>query len=150
MSVETQVARLESLLERIQANRRPLPTASAAPEAVASAPAAAPAEPSAEAEAPAPRVSPTPMEQALEVELDQRHEEDEPEVEITVEEEEAPQEGIPTAPVGTRAPAGETGPQPVDIAPPAQASEPVARVVTRPQPRTFGELMARTLALRPR
>ena len=47
---------------------------------------------------------------------------------------------------GTRSP---SRPDIVEI-PAAKASEPVARIAKRPAPKTFGELLRRTLALRPK
>lgn len=173
MSVEGQVAKLESLLERIQQNRHPRPPVGEAPSAFAR-------EEAATGEVPVRAPQPTPMEQALKVELEHR---DEPEVEITVDADEpeitieadAPE--APTAPVGTRAPAvtpqpapssPAATPQPAPRAPVAARAEspgapeavpltkpkapsgPVARVAATAKPRTFGEMIARTLALRPR
>ena len=99
------------------------------------------------------------MEQALSFEL----EVEEPDVDISFEDEDdgpiitiepgpAPDsgddylDGIPTAPVGT--PAVPKTPERIER-PPVRASGPVAKVVSRPAPRTFGELLDRTLALRP-
>lgn len=119
---------------------------------------------------------PTPMEQALEVELGQRDGdvnegpeieiafEDDDGPEVTIDELDLPEEGIPTAPLGTRAPPTAPTPQPapmaastevtqphaLELAAPAQPTRPIAHVVARPEPRTFGELLARSLALRPR
>jgi hypothetical protein len=119
---------------------------------------------------------PTPMEMALETELESRPD-SEMDVEITIDE--GPEISIdeegelvdaaPTAPVGLRAPSPEPSePEPAAPAPPAapepllprpievaaaKASAPIARVVSRPErrePTTFGELLGRTLALRPR
>lgn len=115
---------------------------------------------------------PTPMEMALETELEGHSDMD---VEITIDdgpelsidEEGELTEAAPTAPVGLRAPeplaADEPPapelplpepllPRPIEVAV-AKPSSPVARVVSRPQrrePTTFGELLDRTLALRPR
>ena len=117
----------------------------------------------------------TPMEMALETELESRPEA-EMDVEITIDE--GPElsideegeliEAAPTAPVGLRAPAPEPEvlepevpepaatepllPRPIEVAA-ARPSTPIARVVSRPErrdPATFGELLGRTLALRPR
>ena len=166
MSVEAQVAKLESLLERIQSNRRPYPISGATTDAAE--PAAPPVqEAQAPEEAPAKPVQPTPMEQALKAGLDRREEPeieisvDEDEPEITIEAEEAPTAPVgtpaptpqpaPTAPVGTRAPAAQArGPQAVELPSPTAPSSPVAKVTATAKPRTFGELIARTLALRPR
>jgi len=114
---------------------------------------------------------PTPMEMALETELESHSDMD---VEITIDE--GPElsideegelaEAAPTAPVGLRAPEPPAAeppapeppapepllPRPIEVAV-AKPSTPVARVVSRPQrrePTTFGELLERTLALRPR
>ena len=170
MSVQAQVARLEDLLTRVQKNRTEGPTASfaglaAAPIAAAAAAPEVPS-PSLSHSAAPPDVSPsrapkpTPMEMAL------LQESEEPEVEVTVDVDfEEPEivigeESIPTAPVGTRAPVQMPEPAtgkraalaatPVRLAPTAAPSTPVARVVSRAEPRTFGELLERTLALRPR
>jgi hypothetical protein len=175
MSVEAQVAKLEEILSRVQRNRAEGPTASVA-SSIVSAVAAGPAipEPSLShsgrqegASSRAPK--PTPMEMALLLES----EEPEVQVEITVDAEEPeivieaepPEESIPTAPVGTRAPLQRPEPatgkrpalapsqpaeEPVNIPATAAPSTPIARVVARPEPRTFGELLDRALALRPR
>jgi hypothetical protein len=121
-------------------------------------------------------VKPTPMEVALETEFESRPD-SEMDVEITVDE--GPElsideegeliEAAPTAPIGLRAPSIEPHPpeppapeiiaapepllpRPIEVAA-AKASAPIARVVSRPprrEPTTFGELLERTLALRPR
>jgi hypothetical protein len=116
--------------------------------------------------------APAPTEAALEVELDVAR--SEPEVSIdegpalTIGEDEdvidlgeLSADSTPTAPVGTRAPElaraapavrAPGGPPPVPLATTAP-SGPVARVVARPEPTTeltFGELLGRSLALRPR
>lgn len=151
---EARIAKLESLLERIQQNRRPLEAAGPTPVA-----ASAPAEPPG---ARAPRHSPTPMEQALrasaapepEVEIVVDEEEDEgPVITIVPPEAEEPEIVVdeqPTAPVGTPAAAPEPSvPQRIE-APAPRPSAPVAKVVSKAAPRTFGELLERTLSLRPR
>ncbi|MEC7521883.1 MAG: hypothetical protein VYE22_18510 [Myxococcota bacterium] len=179
MSAE-QVAKLEGLLERIQDRRRPRPAplaVEAAEPITAERPVTpkAPAlelAPEAESEdraAPRP-IKPTPMEQALEIELESSPppamEDDEPVVEITVDDDE-PEITVthdepeidtseqPTAPLGTRAPAVAASPaaparESLPISRPGAPAGPVARVVSRPAPRTFGELLSRTLSLRPR
>lgn len=161
MSVEARIAKLESLLGRVQSRRRSLDELGAA---------------SAE-EAPLRAVSPTPMEAALEaveepeIEIDESID-DEPELEIVMdaddedepiitvlppggnEELDEPElllDDTPTAPVSTRAPVQASPSIPERIeATPARASSPVSKVVSQARPRTFGELLDRTLALRPR
>ncbi len=102
--------------------------------------------------------------------------EDEP---VLVLEAEEPTESAPTAPLRTRSPEPEPEPEPepvterpppptveetlvaepeLEVAPAAEpfelavpkASAPVAKVVSQPKARTFGELIERALALRPR
>lgn len=132
-----------------------------------------------EEERPSARASkPTPMEQALEIELESTpppampaqaaapqpaHDEpmddepvveimvddDEPEIIVSHDEPELDHSEQPTAPLGTRAPAPLQA-QALEIARPGAPAGPVARVVDRPAPRTFGELLERTLRLRPR
>lgn len=123
---------------------------------------------------------PTPMEMALETELESRPEaEMDVEItidegpDLSIDEEGELIEAAPTAPVGLRAPVPEPAvperaapapavsepaapepllPRPIEVAA-AKPSAPIARVVSRPQrrePATFGELLGRTLALRPR
>ncbi len=113
---------------------------------------------------------PTPMEMALETA------ESSMDVEITVDDGpestidadgETLEDSIPTAPVETRAPVVEEKPAPARIVPPrepepvapraievaAPKAAAVARVVSRApalEPATFGELIDRTLALRPK
>lgn len=191
MSVEAQVAKLEELLTRVQRNRGEGPTPSVASAAGSSASPvlAAPEIPAPSLgridSAPARGPKPTPMEMALlqeseepevsvDITIDAEEPEPEPEPEIVIEAE-PPEESIPTAPVGTRAPVQMPEPAtgkrpalsavpaqsvpvqaapvraaPVQIAPTAAPSGPVARVVSRPEARTFGELLERALALRPR
>ncbi len=122
--------------------------------------------------------SQTPMEQALsfelevdepEIEIDYGDDDDDGPI-ITIEpgqpEPEDDLDGVPTAPVGTPAVAKAEPAAPVPAAPAhaaplpvepvrletpvASASTPVAKVVSRAAPRTFSELLDRTLALRPR
>ena len=100
---------------------------------------------------------PTPMEMALEVELDgvNRVEVDLDEgPEIVIDHDDELEEAIPTAPVETRAPSapGELAAQELELSA-AAPSSPVARAVSKPAPTevtTFGELLDRTLSLRPR
>ncbi len=100
---------------------------------------------------------PTPMEMALEVELDgvDRVEVDLDEgPEIIIDHDDELEEAIPTAPVETRAPSapGELAAQELELSA-AAPSGPVARAVSKPAPTevtTFGELLDRTLSLRPR
>lgn len=146
----------------------PTPTA-AAPMAAVPLPPMELAEPTTEERLRPPKPT-TPMEMALETELESRPEA-EMDVEITIDE--GPElsideegeliEAAPTAPVGLRAPAPEPEvpepaatepllPRPIEVAA-ARPSTPIARVVSRPDrrdPATFGELLGRTLALRPR
>ncbi len=175
---EAQIAKLESLLGRIARNRRPEPPPSslglAAPlqEPVEAARVEIEEEPVAP-ETPARASSPTPMEQALSAETETTPAE--PELEILVDADEDDDDGpvitieadppepppepplaltedAPTAPIGTRAPPTAPDPSvPARIAAsPVRASSPVVRVVSQPAARTFGELLERTLALRPR
>lgn len=178
MTAARKIAKLESLLARIDARRRPLESIGSA--AVAAAP--APLRPEPPALDPVPDTPPgavvsasqqprsrTPMEQALSVELeveetvveiDYGDDDDGPIITIEPGPREEPEDdldGIPTAPVGTPAvsraaePAVPPRAEPLRIETPvAHASSPVAKVVSRPAPRTFGELLDRTLALRPR
>jgi hypothetical protein len=165
------VAKLETLLGRIQKNRRPRPAgapAAAKPMAavapvrreVERAPMPEPEPPSQEIEIDrlrAPR--PTPMEMALEEGLDTMDgTETLEEVEITIDEDderEAIAQAAPTAPVGTpavAAPPPTIEPSPIAL-PAAKASAPVARAISRApevETLTFGELLERTLALRRR
>lgn len=147
----------------------PLRLESERPRAIAPAP-----EPEAELEAPRPAPKPTPMEMALggletmEPSVDLEITVDEG-PEISIDEEGELEEAIPTAPVETRAPVEARAPTPapaqapVEPAPPLEArpialeaaapSRPVARVVSHAhpsEPQSFGELLDRTLALRPR
>lgn len=143
----------------------------AAPEPVPAAP-EAPTAAEVEALARSRAPKPTPMEMALEtmpepstdVSMDVEIVIDEgPEITIDADGE-GFEEAVPTAPVETRAPepvaarphaAAERAPvaaRPIDLPAPAP-SGPVARAVSRaepPEPRTFRELIARSLALRPR
>lgn len=106
--------------------------------------------------------SATPMEQALSFELEVE-EPPQSDIDITFEEEDdgpivtiepGPMpdaidddlDGVPTAPIGTRA--APRTPERIER-PPARAAAPVVKVVSRPAPRTFGELLDRTLSLRP-
>lgn len=176
MSSAAQVAKLEDLLGRIAKNRRaapepialggqaapaPRPEPAPSPEPVAMPEPAAPmelAEATTEERLRPPK--PTPMEVALESELES-HADMDVEItiddgpEITIDDEGEVTEAAPTAPVGL--PAVEPAPEPLVPRPieaiAAKPSGPVARVVaraTRSEPTTFGELLDRTLALRPR
>lgn len=175
MSSAARVAKLEDLLERIKKNRRPTPgpiALRAAPVAEPVAEAPAPSAPPPAVEIPEPTTEerlrapkPTPMEEALETELES-HADVDVEVtfddegpEITIDEEGEVTEAAPTAPVDLRAPEPEPTPAPEPLLPrpievaAAKPSAPVARVVSRParkEATTFGELLDRTLALRPR
>ena len=170
MSVEAKVRTLESLLERIEERRRPLEALGAAPSVEADEPMVSIESPSPTPDTPIGAVveaskarprSATPMEQALSVEL----EVEEPSIEITVDDDDDDEpiitiepgppdeidlDSVPTAPVGTPAvPSAAAGPARIEVATP-RPSGPVAKVVSRAEPRTFGELLDRTLALRPR
>ena len=122
---------------------------------------------------------PTPMERAISTELELAppdEDEDEPELEISYPDEEEPvvieaeepSDLAQTAPLSTRSPEPVTerppaplaavveetrelpaSPEPIALAMP-QPSAPIARVAARPRPTTFGELISRALALRPR
>jgi hypothetical protein len=118
--MSTEVERLEELLARVRRNRRQPPADSAAAPPPAASPDAAPRP-------------------ALEAEPQQP--EPEPEVEISV--------AQPSEP----APAVEVKPERVPTSPMADAKQGVARVVARPpkiDELTFGELLRRSLLLRPR
>jgi len=193
VNAEQKVARLESLLERIQQNRtaapvslravssdashaeaaeptaaeRPTPVPSAAPTPVpVAAPTPVPAPQAASAaiiepQAPAPTPTPaTPMEQAMaesgeidlrdqsDPELEITYPDDDDEPEITFDEPTPVPEAAPTAPVHTRSPEP-AEPRRIQTSA-ARASSPIARVISRHEPKTFGELLDRALALRPR
>ncbi len=194
MNAEQKVAKLESLLERINRNRTPAPVGLALSAAVAEAPAAAPPAASPQPPTPIPEAAPTPvpeaapaaiieprigshrptpatpMEMAVSGELEVR-EPSEPELEITYPDDdepiltieaeptpveptrrpsavEPPPEATPTAPVHTRSPEA-VEPRRIQTSA-THPSAPIARVVSRPEPRTFGELLDLALALRPR
>lgn len=174
MSHPARIAKLEELLERIQKNRRlrpgPLtlhavsaavePAAGSATSAPSGLPEAFPPEPTTEERM---RVAkPTPMEEALEtefeahtdVEVEVNFEDEGPEITIDEEGEITTEIGGPSvsAPPPTAASLEPLVPQPIEASR-AKPSQPIARVVARPAPAeapTFGMLLARTLALRPR
>jgi len=123
---------------------------------------AAAAPPSTEREVRRPRNA-TPMEQAISEELAiEDDEDDEPEISVSYPDDDEPELVIeepeedapaveleaPTAPVGTRSPEP-AGPRTLSLDE-AEPSAPVAKVVSRDAPRTFGELLDRALGLRPR
>ena len=175
MSAEAQVAKLESLLGRISDNRTDdpvrYPDAASRIEAKPAAPAPAlelddeipEIDDDAKTIPPAAmprRLEPTPMEKAISGEL--ALDDDEPEISVSYPDEDEPELLIeepedapaveldaPTAPVGTRAPAASASPTTLEVAEP-RPSAPVAKVVSRDAPSTFGELLDRALALRPR
>ncbi|MBX3272741.1 MAG: hypothetical protein KF729_20940 [Sandaracinaceae bacterium] len=146
-------------------------------ETVAEAPPSPGVPPSALVSAPRPAARPTPMERAISTELELAPpdaDEDEPELEISYPEEEEPvvieadepSDLAQTAPLSTRSPEPvterppapvaaaveetvELAPEPIVLAVP-QPSAPIARVASRPRAATFGELIQRALALRPR
>ncbi len=144
------VEKLEELLARVQKNRaRPrLVTASpAAASPAAAAPAARPA--------PAKRRAASPLEAALKAKTPSitPAKIDEPRPAAVVDAKSEPPRAAVAAPRPAPTPAPAPEVEPIHIARPAASSAPVAEArgaVTLAKPKTFSELLERTLALKPR